>query len=39
MQILGWTGSEASWTMGGISTRFANIPLGIKPLDHLADVC
>ena len=39
MQILGWTGSEASWTMGGISTKFANIPLGIKPLDHLADMC
>ena len=39
MQILGWTGSEASWTMGGKNTKFTNIPLGIKPLDHLADMC
>ena len=39
MQILGWTGAEASWTMGGIKSKFANIPLGIKPLDHLADMC
>lgn len=39
MKVLGWSNTEASWTMGGEKTKFTNIPLGIKPLDHLADMC
>ena len=39
MGILDWSANKIEWVRGSERSTFTHVPLGIKPLDHLADMC
>ena len=39
MGILDWNSKKMEWIRGSERSVFTHVPLGIKPLDHLADLC